>query len=253
MNKAVGPDFDIDAWYQQPPGKNILSVEQQQFLMLPKQVFGAAILQLGALQQNLWLNPYKAPFYLTVSAMQPTASANSPASVRANYTALPFPENFFGTVILPHTLEFAADPKTLVQEAWSVLAPEGHLIILGFNSCSLNYLCYACDKTGLDLPATAKFHSAHKIYQWLKNTHYEIICARHFHYLPFTRRQTPLKNLQLLEKMAAWLFPHFGGIYLLVLKKRVVPLIPLRLRWHWRELFNSKDLHEPAAGNIHRE
>jgi ubiquinone/menaquinone biosynthesis C-methylase UbiE len=40
-------------------------------------------------------------------------------------------------VVLPHTLEFSADPHHVLREVERVLVPEGRVVISGFNPASL--------------------------------------------------------------------------------------------------------------------
>jgi SAM-dependent methyltransferase len=154
---------------------------------------------------------------------------------------------------LPHLLEFTAHPQQVIHEAWNTLTPEGHLIILGFNPWSLNNLRHVFNRGTIDLPQTAKFHSANKIHQWLKDSHYEIIYSRHFFYLPFSTRNETLNKWASIEKIAPWLLPNCGGIYVMAIKKRTWPLTPLQSRWSWRELLYSKTFAEPATRNIYHE
>lgn len=243
--------FDIDAWYQQPIGKKVASLEKQQLNLLPKFLFGQSVLHLGAYVHCNGLDITNNHY--SIIAKQTQNDNAGLYHVQCNYTELPFATNTFDAIILPHVLEFATNPKAIIMESWHTLAPEGHLIILGFNPISLNNLWYLCNKTKLDLPAQTKFHSINKIYQWLKNEYYEIISTRNFFYLPLTIENQPSEKWLLAEKLATWLLPYCGSLYLLILKKRVLPLTPLRLRWHWRELLSDKNIVEPAAGNVHRE
>lgn len=243
--------FDIDTWYQQPIGKKVAQLEKQQFNQLPRTLFGQSILQLGAQTHHNWLKSHNGYHLILATAHQPPAK--SLYHLQCAYTELPFPPNSFDTIVLPHVLEFAAHPKIIITESWQALAPEGHLIILGFNPLSLNNFWYLFDKTKLSLPQQTKFYSYNKIYQWLKNDYYEIVYTHNFCYLPLLPQSESIIKSSAFEKFATWLLPNCGGIYLLVLKKRVIPLTPLRLRWQWREIFNDKNLTEPAAGNVHRE
>jgi SAM-dependent methyltransferase len=241
--------FDIDSWYQQPIGKNVAALEKQQINLLPKNLLGPSILHLGtSIHCNGSHIHNKQPSIIVKPIHSSTA-----CHVRSSYADLPFAASSFDTIILPHILECTSNPKAIILESWQTLAPEGHLIILGFNPFSFNHLWYLFDKTKLGLPEHAKFYSINKIFQWLKNESYEVISTHNFCYQPITPNLKLTNNWVTLEKLANWLLPSCGGLYLLILKKRVLTLTPLRLRWSWRDLLNDKDIVEPAAGNLHRE
>lgn len=244
--------FDIHTWYQQPLGSKIIQLERQQLMQLPKTLFGNSILQFGAYPYFNCLDLKNNASYLTVAPNCPAQTSLS--HTQATYTELPFPPNSFDTIIMPHILEFASKPKTIMTETWQTLAPEGHLIIIGFNPWSFNNLWHFFDKTKINLPAWATFYSASKIYQWLRNDYYEIAHHCHFHYLPLSTAEHHGMKWMSFEKLANGLLLNCGSLYLLVLKKSLIPLTPLRTRWHWRELFSHKEqLTGTAAGNVHRQ
>ncbi len=249
-NQPADNPFNIDAWYQTAIGQTIAQLEQKQFALLPHAIFGQTLLQLGAPDQQHWLNPGKQYSYIVICKRQTSKAANFAVST---YTELPFPASSFDTLILPHVLELNAEPKAVLTEAWHTLAPEGHLIILGFNPWSLNHLYRKLTQSTFGLPAETKFYGSHKIQYWLRKQYYEIIYARNFCYLPFSCTLETSKKWPLFEKTAAWLLPDYGSLYLLVIKKKVLPLTPLKPRWRWRDLLSSKEITAPATGGIHRE
>src|SRR6185437_6050332 len=61
----------------------------------------------------------------------------APATVIADPHYLPFAENTFDLVVLPHALEFTDDPHLMLREAYRVTRPEGQIVIAGFNPFSL--------------------------------------------------------------------------------------------------------------------
>ena len=50
---------------------------------------------------------------------------------------LPIESNSIDLVLLPHILEFSANPHQILREVQRVLVPEGHAIVCGFNPRSL--------------------------------------------------------------------------------------------------------------------
>ena len=41
------------------------------------------------------------------------------------------------TIVLPHVLEFSKDPYQVLREAEMTLAPQGYMVLVGFNPLSL--------------------------------------------------------------------------------------------------------------------
>ena len=63
----------------------------------------------------------------------PEASSLRPNSIIAATDALPIDSESIDTLILPHVIEFEANPHEILREAERVLKPEGRLFILGIN------------------------------------------------------------------------------------------------------------------------
>ena len=60
-----------------------------------------------------------------------------PVGLHCDAAALPFASNSLDLVVMPHTLETAADPHVALAEAARCLVPDGKLVIVGFNPVSL--------------------------------------------------------------------------------------------------------------------
>jgi hypothetical protein len=54
------------------------------------------------------------------------------------------------------------------------------------------------------------------------------------YFRPPTRSKTLIKRLAFLEKLGNYAFPWFGATYLIVAKKRLLPLTPTKTLWHTR-------------------
>jgi SAM-dependent methyltransferase len=241
--KNSTPSFNIDSWYQTQLGQTVFKIEQQQIQYLPRAVFNDHLLQLGAnTHPFLALNTPISHLFLVSENKTLPCSSNI---VQSAFAQLPFPNDSIHTIILPHVLEWQRDPKTILADVWRVLEPDGHLIILNFNPYSLSGLAQMLGKPTLNLPNSIKWHSTGKLSHWLNSLGAEIILKRSFLF-------APTNTLPNMEKALTWLFPNNGDISLIVAKKRLIPLTPLRVRWNWRELFANKPLTETAAGSVQR-
>ena len=119
----------IDAWLQTPQGKYILEWEQARFDQMVADIFGFNAVQIG-LPQCDCLRANRMPLRFNYDSAMP-------AGVLGDAHHLPLAGNSVDLVVLPHVLEFAADPHQILREVERVLVPEGQVLISGFNPFSL--------------------------------------------------------------------------------------------------------------------
>jgi hypothetical protein len=132
-------------------------------------------------------------------------------------------------VLLPHTLEFAADPYAVLREADRVLVAEGQLIVLGFRPMSFWGLRAAASPTGFP-PGLRRTLSASRVRDWLGLLSYEILTVKPYLYrLPRALRLAPEAAVPGILRRA-WLYPWPGAGYLIKARKRVYTLTPIRPR-----------------------
>ncbi len=76
----------------------------------------------------------------------------------------PWPADSVDAVLLPHTLEFAADPYAIVREVDRVLSGEGQLVVLrGFQPFSLWGIRARSSGAGLLRPASGASSPAGRV------------------------------------------------------------------------------------------
>jgi len=56
-----------------------------------------------------------------------------------------------------------------------------------------------------------------------------------------------LDRFVFLEKLGSYCWSVFGGIYIIVVRKRVVPLTPIKLIWHKRRHMIESSMAKPTA------
>src|SRR5664279_2575234 len=118
----------LAAWFATPLGAYVLSREQAYCDRTLADIFGYHALQIG-LPENALLRTSR----ITTRC---TLDLEEPAQVLADPHWLPFSENSFDLVVLPHALEFTDEPHQLLREVYRVIRPEGQLLITGFNPFS---------------------------------------------------------------------------------------------------------------------
>lgn len=123
-----------DRWFAEGPGKELLAAESQLLAGVLDDVFGFELLQLGSWGQT------RAPLARSRTRRQTLLGESllpGVVDVVGRCGSLPLQSHSVDAVLLPHTLEFAADPHTVIREAHRVLTGEGQLLILGFRPWSL--------------------------------------------------------------------------------------------------------------------
>ena len=254
------PIISLTDWFQTPPGRYLLEWEQAQFDLAVSNLFGYNALQLGlpeleALRVNRmphrWLalpeellggadlagaavsSPSNLILPGGVSAL-PTPSDGAPrVALVTNAAALPFAEGSLDLVVLPHTLEFSADPHHVLREVERVLVPEGRVVISGFNPNSLWGLKQSrarmAERLGmrffgmsdLYLPEAGEFIGPGRLRDWLRLLSFEVESHRFGCYRPAVHSEKWLQRNAWMDKAGARWWPIFGAVYFFVAVKRV--------------------------------
>lgn len=170
------------------------------------------------------------------------------------YTHLPFANDSINLILMPHTLETnKATAQAILTEAWRVLAPNGHLIMLGINPISLWGL-YRLFSLSKKPTWDGHFHTIQTLCQWIHFLGGEIQHTESFLFRPPLSSLPGLwffKKLAWLERISPWLIPYMGGIYLIIAEKRIKRLNGLGLVWQFPPVLNNKVLAPNARGPHH--
>jgi len=156
------------------------------------------------------------------------------ADIIARPSQLPVTGDSVDAVLLPHTLEFAADPYAIVREVDRVLTGEGQLIVLGFRPWSLWGLRARSARAGFP-PGMRRLLSERRVREWLVLLGYEVVAARHYLYRSPWRSapEATAGTARLLRR--GLLNPVPAGAYLLKARKRVYTLTPVRPRFREKQ------------------
>ena len=164
--------------------------------------------------------------------------------IAASPELMPIASDSLDAVFLPHTLDFAADPRQVLGEAERVLIPEGRLIILGFNALSP----WALLRLGSPgrVPWCGHFLTRYRVAEWLSLLGFDLEMQR---MLVF---QAPWGGSRwcsgsLLDRAGRHFWPALGGVYALRAVKRVSTLTPLRPSWKTRRKLLPGNAVEPTT------
>lgn len=224
---ALGP------WLDTAAGRYVRAWEQSRLDELTADIFGFHAMQIGlpqvsALQASRmphkWLSdtgvahgPHKTPI------LEGDPAEAMPVSVVLDYTELPFATQSLDLVVLPHVLEFVAEPHQVLREVERVLIPEGQLIVCGFNPASLWGARQVAGRlSGAHfLPRDGEFISLPRIKDWLKLLNMEVNRGHFGCYAPPCKTRKWLDRYAFMEKAGDRWWPYLGAVYMVQAIKRV--------------------------------
>jgi SAM-dependent methyltransferase len=217
------PENPLGNWLQTELGRQLLAAESQLLSGLMDDVFGLELLQLGAWGGSRELLSASRTRRQSIVA----EAAGGAVDIVARLNALPIQTATVDAVLLPHTLDFDADPHSIVREADRVLCGEGQLIVLGFQPLSLWGLRATASRTGY--PAGLRqMLRARRVRDWLGLLGYEVVQQRTYLYSrPWGEQDKSTRRILrrgLMNPMppAAWLIKA---------RKHVYRMTPLRHRF----------------------
>jgi SAM-dependent methyltransferase len=215
-------------WYRTPLGHALAEEEQEQVRRVMPDLFGYHMLQIGACSEQGMMDGCRVMHRAVVDRERLAG-----IQLQAGPDSLPVATGSVAAVLLHHTLEFADDPHLCLREADRVLLAGGHLLVLGFNpfsSWGLRRLVF----TGDYPPWCGRFFSVNRVRDWLALLGFDVESVQSFwHYPPLTAVGL-LKQTEFLERWGQRWWPFLGAAYLIVARKQVIPLTPVKPRWRPR-------------------
>lgn len=219
-------------WLTRPLGQLLLNAEREAVESVLANLFGYHLLQVGALLGDDLIAGSRVGHCVLLDADQDAAAVRP--GVHAYADALPVATDSVDVVLLPHTLEFERAPHQVLREVERVLIPEGHVVVVGFNPWSLCGLWRLVLGRRRQPPWCGHFLSLVRLKDWVALLGFDIVTVKPFFFRPPVQGETVLRRLGFMEKLGARLWPRFAGVYVLVAKKRVTTLTPIKPRWRPR-------------------
>lgn len=219
------------SFFLSPPGQIVRQWESCLFDGMVEHVLGDRALQIGLpLLDTLRANGMREHWLLLEDA-----ASEREESLREDWhrilalpETLPFANETFDLVVLPHSLDFSSAPQQLLAEAVRVLAPEGRLVLAGFNPLGpwwwrQQFVRFGCRPY---LPLHTTPIGVPRLKDWFallglttQEGHFGI-------YRPARQRLTTLNRWQWLDKAGDRWFPQCGNLYLLSAVKKIPGRIP---------------------------
>ncbi|MAO60058.1 hypothetical protein ASALC70_00201 [Alcanivorax sp. ALC70] len=225
----------FDAWLESEAGQAVLDAERTMLAdWLPKLV-GQRAMEISGGRGRDMLAGIRLPWRCAVNPVhlgggpEPAAEddhGTRPVRLEACPLALPVAKNSVDVVLLHHGLEFQDNPHQVLREAARCVAPGGVIAVLGFHPLSplglARWLRGGDGRPGWN----GRYFRPYRVSDWLHVLGFEVEgLAGGFYNLPLADRGRA--RLRWLEWLGRRLWWRFGGVYLLVARKRAAMMRPL--------------------------
>lgn len=218
------------SWQAFRQGNALASSVCQQLAPWWQQIFGYYLLKVGDLSCQLDTANARLRHQINIG------SAAIRPHIIAEPDALPITSASIDAVLLNHCLEFQADPHHVIREAHRVLIADGYLLLTGFNPHSLVTLGCYLPKLKHEFPWQGHFFSASRIKDWLHLIGFEVLAEQRFFSSALLMREYRESRWRHFSERY---LPYFAANYLLVARKRELPLTPIRPKWQVKRDFNT--------------
>ncbi len=223
---------NLEVWQRSAAGSALIQAEAHLLADTFDDVFGLELVQLGT-----WGCERQLLAHARIRRQSVVADAGATPAAGVDLVAslahLPIASGAADAVLLPHTLEAAADPHAVLREADRILAAEGQLIALGFKPASPWGLRNAASRSGYP-PGLRRTLSAGRLRDWLGLLSFEIVAVRPYLYRwpGFAAQEIggepATETPGLLRR--GWFYPWPASAYVIKARKRVYTLTPIRPR-----------------------
>ncbi|HIE55329.1 MAG TPA: methyltransferase domain-containing protein [Chromatiaceae bacterium] len=238
----------LDRWFHTDLGALVLEEELKKLGAMSSRLFGYYLLEVSLLCSHadyLQECPIRRRFRLS-----PCPSAGN--QVLSMPEQLPVISDYIDAVILPHTLDFSADPRQVLREVERILIPEGKVVISGFNPWSLWGLWRAMPGAGRKLPWRGHFLSYSQVEDWLSLLGFDVEEVQTVLFRPPWKRAFLMRQALVMERLGSRFWPWLAGVYIIVASKRVSTLTPIRPRWRLQQSLRKASV-QPVVNQINPE
>jgi SAM-dependent methyltransferase len=228
------PTNTLQEWFATPLGQYLLEKEQAYLDDVTPDIFGFHALQLGMPEVDLLRESRIAHRVRIAAAEHP--------DVYAKCHELPLATHSIDLVLLPHVLEFAAEPHAVLREVDRVMMPEGRLVITGFNPWSLWGLRSALGFSRNEYPWNGRFVSLLRVKDWLALLGFDVNAGRLVGYAPPFDNARLRRRFGFMEPAGDRWWAVGGAVYMLQAIKRVRGMRLLTPAWQEQKDAREKQL-----------
>lgn len=237
----------LRAWLKTPLGTALVSEEKKIIQKKILKIFGFHLVFLGAptflncihqspILHHVWVDPH-------------AVKRKDCVSVIARQDKLPILSDDIDFVFLAHGLEFTKNPHEVLREVYSILKPEGQLIITGFNPWSIWGFWRLIVRYISRAPYDGQYISQRRLKDWLALLGFDTLQSSTCFFLPPIQSENIRSRLKWFEKSLRFLFPKMGASYIILAKKRVLTLTAVRPKFAKRKRLLPAGWAEPVTRN----
>lgn len=216
----------LQQWYAGPAGGRYLEGIREALDRMVPGIFGYHAVQVGGILDADLLEGSRINRRFRMNG--------AGCSLRGEPEALPFDADAIDLLLLVHALEFGGNPHQVLREAERVLVPEGHVIVVGFNPFSLMGLGRLARFGRGSEPWGGRYYSRRRLCDWLALLGFDVVEVRYTGFVPPVGHSGIVSRLAFLDRIGIRWWRKLGGAYVLLARKRVATLTPIRPRWSAR-------------------
>lgn len=222
----------LRAWCQLPLGRALAEAEQQVLCEILSDVFGFHLVVVDPSCQPDALASSRI-LHRVVQSCSGAGLTQTP-SLLGSAEHLPLQSDSVDAFVLPHALEVTRNPHQVLREIDRCLLPEGHVIVLGLNPFGWWGLWHLLLGWRGRVPWSLRFISLPRLKDWLSLLGFDTVHSRYMFPHPPWHYGKARSAHRLLQRLHHDRWPLLAGAYILVARKRVATLTPIKPRWRPR-------------------
>ncbi len=222
-----------DGWHKIPNGVAMRNAISQAISPFSRICFGYHLLKIGNLSCDVEL-----PECTIGHTIGLVKESHPRASIVADTNELPLTENSIDAVLACLELDFSADPHQVLREIDRVITPNGHLMLVGLNPFSLDWLISLLPIKRYSMLRHARYFRQGRVCDWLQLLGFEIIESKKVAHFCLSLKRSGRKT-NWLNRVCEKYFPWSGSGYIVIARKREIPLSLVKPSWRIKPKFSA--------------
>lgn len=243
--KAVNPLPEmipvIEQWFTSDMGKALLKQQQSQLDEILPTLFGYHLMQMSVCRENTLCNSSAIRHQFSLGPL----AGKSIVGV-TDEEQLPIETESVDVAMLHHVMEYTQHPHQLLREVSRVVMPSGHIVIVGFNPVSfigLHSIFGRVKRSGI---WQNHLLSVQRLADWLTLMDFQVQSVQYGFYKPLINLPFGNKLFSRYDQLMTRFQLPLGGFYVMVAKKEVSRLTPIKPRWRSQRSKSFIPIMEPS-------